>query len=157
MNVVVSDPKTRKAYSKKVDSAAVFSGKKVGQEMDLGIIGLEGYSGKITGGSDKEGFPMKWDLEGGSRRLVFISKDVKKGSREKVSRRGNLISAETAQLNIKIVKEGKKKLEELLGGVKKEPADGNASVKEQMVKESLENVGKISADEAKNIKGKVKG
>ena len=70
MNIVVSDPKTRKAYSKKIDSAAVFNGKKVGDEVALGIIGLEGYTAKITGGSDTEGFPMKSDLASSARKTV---------------------------------------------------------------------------------------
>ena len=150
MNIVVSDPSTRKAYSKKVDNPAIFIGKKVGESVELGLIGLDGYTAKITGGSDKQGFPMKADLVGGNRKEIFIVTDAKKGHREKIRRRGNLVTDEIAQLNLKVVKEGAKKLEEIMP--KKEGSGEKLSVKEQMVKESLENVGKISAEEAKLIK-----
>jgi len=150
MNIVVSDPKTRKAYSKKIDNPAVFIGKKVGETVELGLIGLDGYSAKITGGSDKDGFPMKPDMAGTNRREIYVVMDAKKGLREKVRKRGNQVAQDIAQLNLKVTKEGAKPLAEILGtGEKKEE---KVSVKEQMVKESLENVGKISAEEAKLIK-----
>ncbi|MBI4210726.1 MAG: 30S ribosomal protein S6e [Candidatus Diapherotrites archaeon] len=152
MNIVVSDPKTRKAYSKKIDNPAVFIGKRMGEEAELGIIGLEGYTAMITGGSDKQGFPMKADLAGGNRREVYVVTDAKKGHREKISRRGHTVTDEIAQLNLKVVKEGHKKLDELLGSQNAEKKEQKVSIKEQMVKESLDNVGKISAEEAKLIK-----
>ncbi len=152
MNIVISDPNTRKAYPKKIDNPAFFIGKKIGDEVELGVIGLDGYKARITGGSDKQGFPMKRDLEGTSRIKVFVTVDSKKGIKKKVSRRGNQISEEIAQINLKVVKYGGKSLEELLGGEKTESKEEKVSIKEQMVKESLENVGKISAAEAKDIK-----
>ncbi len=151
MNIVVSDPKTRKAYSKKIDNPAIFLNRKIGDKVELGLAGLDGYEAEITGGSDKEGFPMKHDLTGGNRRDVYVVTNVKQGSREKITRRGNLVTQEISQLNLKVTKEGAKKLDELLGGEKKDRKE-QISVKEQMVKESLENVGKISAEEAKLIK-----
>ena len=59
MNIVISDPKTKKAYSKKIEDPKPFLNKKIGETINLTIIGLDGFEGKITGGSDKEGFPMK--------------------------------------------------------------------------------------------------
>lgn len=156
MNIVVSDPKTKKAYLKKIDNPAMFIGKKVGEEIELGLIGLEGYKAKITGGSDKQGFPIKPDLEGGARKKVYIITNKKKGIRKKVTKRGNMISEEIAQVNIKIIKEGSKKLEELLGGEKTEEKEGKKSFAEKAVEKSLANVGKIDASAAKNIKGKIK-
>ncbi|HLC78993.1 MAG TPA: S6e family ribosomal protein [archaeon] len=150
MNIVVSDPKTRKAYSKKIDSPQIFIGKKIGEQVELGLIGLDGYSAQITGGSDKQGFPMRSNLAGMNRKEVYITIDVKKGRREKTARRGNTVSDEIAQLNLKITKEGSKKLEEILGSNKEKKEE--TSIKDQMVKESLENVGKISAEDAKDIK-----
>ncbi len=152
MNIVVSDPKTRKAYSKKIDNPAIFVGKRIGEEVELGLIGLEGYAAKITGGSDKEGFPMRHDLASVNRREIYVTVDAKKGSRQKINRRGNAVSDEIAQLNLKVVKEGGKKLEEILGTPGSEKKGEKLSLKEQMVKESLDNVGKISTEEAKLIK-----
>ncbi|HLC92577.1 MAG TPA: S6e family ribosomal protein [archaeon] len=149
MNIVVSDPKTRKAYSKKIDNPAIFVGKKIGESVELGLMGLDGYTAKITGGSDKEGFPMKPDMAGSNRKEIYVVVDAKKGIRQKIRRRGNLVTGEISQLNLKITKDGAKPLADVLGGEKKEE---KTSVKDQMVKESLENVGKISAEEAKLIK-----
>lgn len=120
MKLVVSDPSTRKAYVKTVENAQMFFGKKVGDEVELGIAGLEGYSAIITGGSDKQGIPVKSDLEGGARKVVLVTVDTKKGRKEKVSRRGNMVSDEYAELNLKVTKTGSKPLEELLGGANKE-------------------------------------
>lgn len=153
MNIVVSDPKTKKAYIKKIENQAMFNGKKIGEEVELGLIGLEGYSALITGGSDKQGFPMKPDLEGSNRKKIYLIKNKKKGLRKKVSKRGNQVSEEITQLNLKITKEGSKKLADLLGG---EKTEDKKSFAEKAVKESLENVGKIDASAAKDIKGKIK-
>ncbi|MEK6958356.1 MAG: S6e family ribosomal protein [archaeon] len=149
MNIVVSDPKTRKAYSKKIDNPMVFAGKKIGEKVELGIVGLEGYAAEITGGSDKQGFPMRKDLEGTMRKRIYIVKDRKKGVRHKIAKRGNVVSGETAQLNLKVIKEGKKPLQEILGGEKKEE---KMSAKEELVKTSLENVGKETSISPKDIK-----
>ncbi|VVC00552.1 30S ribosomal protein S6e [uncultured archaeon] len=152
MNIVVSDPKSRKAYSKKIDSAAAFSGRKIGEEVELGIIGLDGYKARITGGSDNEGFPMKHDLSGTSRKTVWTTFDSKRGERGKVARHGNTVSEEISQLNLVVTKDGSKSLEELLGTGKK--TEEKVSIKEQAIKESLENVGNVGGDSSMLKKGK---
>ncbi|MCR4369355.1 MAG: 30S ribosomal protein S6 [archaeon] len=139
MKLTVSDPKTKKAFSKALDNPGIFLGKKVGEEVELGSIGMEGYKAKITGGSDKQGFPMKSDLQGGIRKMVFMIDNKKHGSKKKVARRGNLISDEISQVNLKITKEGKDSLVQLLGSDKQKEEE--LSFKEKAVKLSLENVG----------------
>ncbi|MEM4256876.1 MAG: S6e family ribosomal protein [Candidatus Diapherotrites archaeon] len=129
MKLVVSDPKTRKAYTKTIDNASMFIGKKIGNEVELGIIGLEGYSAIITGGSDKQGFPMQKGLEGGARKKVLKIVEPKNGLKKKVSRRGSLVSEEIQQLNLKVVKYGQKPLEEILGGENKEKPKEKTSAK----------------------------
>ena len=69
MNIVISDPKTRKAYSKKIETTP-FIGKKLGQEVDLSEIGLNGYKGILTGGSDKTGTPMRISFPGTARKKL---------------------------------------------------------------------------------------
>ncbi|MBI2597761.1 MAG: 30S ribosomal protein S6, partial [Candidatus Diapherotrites archaeon] len=59
MKIVISDQKAKKAYSKTVEDPSVFFEKKIGEIVNLNRIGLENYEAKITGGSDKDGFPMK--------------------------------------------------------------------------------------------------
>jgi small subunit ribosomal protein S6e len=163
MNVTISDPKTRKAYSKKVEELPpAWAGQKLGSVVRLDSIGLDGFEGKITGGSDKEGFPMHPTLSGTGRKKIFSYKGTgfrsnQPGERRRKAVRGNTLSRDLAQLNIVVTKNGSKKLEELLG---KEPkaVEEKKSAKEEMVEKSLAGVGDESiAEEAKKIKGKTKG
>ena len=117
MNVVISDPKTAKAYSYKSEQP-VFLGKKLGDEVDLSVIGLAGYTGKITGGSDKNGFPMNPSLPGTTRKKIFFGKGVglhtdRKGLRVRKTVRGKLIAEDIHQVNVSVVKEGGKPLAEI--------------------------------------------
>ena len=153
MILVISDPKTGIAYPSKVEAAEIFMGKKIGEEVDLSTAGLPGYSAKITGGSDKDGFPMKADLRGAARKKIIITSDTKKGTKMKITRRGNLVAADIAQLNLKATKYGEKPLDQIIIRAVKEK---KKSVKEQAVQESLDNVNKITAEDAKNIKPKKK-
>ena len=122
---VISDPKTRKTFQKEVDqTASGLLGKKLGEKFPGGPLGLEGYSLEITGGSDKEGFPMRGDVEGSGRKKILLSHPPgfhpeRKGQKKRKSVRGNTVSAETVQINSKVVEYGKKGLQDLIG-VKKE-------------------------------------
>ena len=95
------------------------NGKRIGDEFEGSAVGLEGYKLQITGGSDKEGFPMKKSLQGSSRRKVLVKggigvRELEKGARKRKSLRGNTVSEEIVQLNCKVVKKGSKSIEELL-------------------------------------------
>ena len=80
-------------------------------------MGLDGYELQITGGSDKEGFPMRNDIKGISRKKIVVTKGIgfhaRKGLRRRKLIRGNTISTETAQINFKVVKAGHKHLAEI--------------------------------------------
>jgi small subunit ribosomal protein S6e len=125
--IVVSDPKERKAYQKEVDQkASGLIGRKIGEIAPGDLLGLNGYKLEITGGSDKQGFPMRRDIEGTVRKKVLLSTPPgfhpeRKGQRKRKSVRGNTISTEIVQVNMKIVEYGKKPVAELFG-VKKEEA-----------------------------------
>ncbi len=124
--IVVSEPKSRKAYQKEVDQGASgLVGKKIGDTVKADSLGLAGYEVKITGGSDRNGFPMRGDVEGPGRKKIVLSGGVgfhpkMKGQRRRKSVRGNTISADTAQINAVVVKAGAKPIDQLLG--KKEEA-----------------------------------
>lgn len=122
MKVVISDPKTGKAYSIELDEvkAKVLQGNKIGNELDAGFLGLTDYKIKITGGSDKDGFPMRRDLKGSVRPRLLLTKGPGYNPREKGLRRGkrvrgNAVTPEIVQVNAKIVHKGKKDIEALLG------------------------------------------
>ncbi|MBC7109904.1 MAG: 30S ribosomal protein S6e [Archaeoglobi archaeon] len=120
--VVISDPKTGRAYQVELSEpqANVFIGKKIGDTVEGDAIGLPGYVLEITGGSDKDGFPMRRDLPGAVRRRILLSgppgyHPKKKGARKRKTVVGNTISPSIVQINTKIVQRGRKKIETLLG------------------------------------------
>ncbi len=119
MNIVISDPKEGKAYSKKTEEA-LFVGRKIGETVTLDAIGLKGYKAVITGGSDKDGFPMKPSLEGQARKKLLMKKGIgirskRKGERQRKRVRGNTVGQDIHQLNLKITGYGKEKLSKILG------------------------------------------
>jgi small subunit ribosomal protein S6e len=74
---------------------------------------------KITGGSDKDGFPMHPDVEGIGRKRILLTGPPGfhprlKGERRRKTVRGNTISEDIVQINCKIVKRGEKPIEELV-------------------------------------------
>ena len=124
MHIVVSDPKTRKAYAKKLE-ATPFIGKKIGNEVDLSEIGLNGYKGTITGGSDKTGTPMRTNFPGTGRKKLLVYPGVgfrkgEAGERRKRPLRGNTIAQDIHQVNIKVTHAGAQSLDELLPQAPKE-------------------------------------
>jgi len=133
--IVVSEPKTRKSYQLEVDQEKVpmLIGKKMGEDFDGNTIGLAGYTLEIRGGTDIDGFPMHPNLKGqGKKKLLLSSRPgfhpPQKGQRRRKMVRGNTVSSDIIQLNVKVVKAGTEPLEKLLpkkvkeGEVKKEEA-----------------------------------
>jgi len=96
-----------------------FLGLKIGDEFDASQIGLNGYTLKITGGSDKNGFPMKRDVEGPRRIKSLLSgglgfKPKRDGQRRRKTVRGNTVSDDIVQINTIVAQKGKKSIDELL-------------------------------------------
>src|SRR3989304_5267696 len=58
---VIADPKSGKTYKRDVAGqfANALVGRKLGEEIDGLFVGLPGYKLVITGGSDKDGVPMR--------------------------------------------------------------------------------------------------
>ena len=81
---------------------------------------LNGYEFIITGASDRSGFPALQEVEGSGVKRVLLTKGkgmriTRKGLRLRKSVRGNTISADIVQINLKVSKEGKKPLVEIFG------------------------------------------
>ena len=116
MKFVVST-KSGKAYSATSDQET-FIGKKIGDIVKLDGLGLTGFEAKITGGSDKDGFPMYPTLSGAGRKIFTANslgfKATRKGEK-RVSVRGNTIGTETTQINLVITKEGSADINAILG------------------------------------------
>ena len=127
MKLVVSDPKTGRTYQAEIakDKESALIGLKIGDAVDGGAVGAPGYKLMITGGSDKDGFPMRKDVKGSRRKHLLISSGTgmipkSEGERRKKAVRGSVISDQIMQVNSKIVEYGEKKLEEIFPAVKKE-------------------------------------
>ena len=112
-----------KSYQREVKNADSIVGMKIGDTLQGDTIGLEGYEFQITGGSDNCGFPMRKDLPGVRRMKIYTArgKGVKTNGEGMIRRKsvtGNTINERIAQINLKVLKEGKEKL----GGEAKEEA-----------------------------------
>ena len=108
-----------KAWKLEMDSD-VLVGKSLGEKVDGKELKseLEGYELQITGGSDIAGFPMYEKVEGLGIGRVLLSKgwgmhDNRKGVRRRKTVRGKVISDKISQINMKVLKHGHKKLDEI--------------------------------------------
>lgn len=123
--LVLSNPEDGTAKTIQLDPKvfALFIGKKIGDELDGSIIGLRGYKIRITGGTDRDGFPMRPDVSGSRKVRILLSGGVgfhprekppskrkkrrqrrrKKGLRRRKTVRGNVISEAIAQINAVLV------------------------------------------------------
>ncbi len=152
--LVVSDPKTRKSYQKEVSGEGIL-GKKIGDKFSGGVAGLEGYELQVTGGSDKDGFPMRKDVDGSARKRILLSggvgfKPLLGGQRKRKSIRGNTVSEDVAQVNSKVVKEGKLSLDKIFVVEKKDkPAEGEATEEAPAEKQPAEEPKKEAPAEEK--------
>ena len=130
-----------------------FLGKKIGDSAEGMFVGegessLNGYKLQITGGSDKTGRPMRSELEGGNVKSILITagtgykgkRYVKKNSkiyrykydglRRRRNLRGNTISTDTRQLNLKVLEYGKKSLGSILGDEEDVPIETTSNEEE---------------------------
>ncbi|MCK4317150.1 30S ribosomal protein S6e [Candidatus Bathyarchaeota archaeon] len=106
-------------------------GTRIGQVVEGAVAGMQGYKIKLTGGTDKDGIPMRPDVHGSAKARVILSggvgyKPKDKGDKKRKVVRGNTVSTETTFLNFTIVEapKGRKKAE-------KEPAEAEAPAEEK--------------------------
>ena len=108
--VSISDPETGKTSVVELDGAKAkpLIGRGVGDTLDGAPIGVSGKRLKITGGSDKDGIPLRLDVHGGGKKHLILTKGVgfrgRSGRRERKLVRGRMITDETYQVNLAIVK-----------------------------------------------------
>lgn len=118
--MVVSDPQSRKASTIQLNpqQLRLLVGKKIGDVVDGTPFGVKGLL-KITGGTDKDGFPMRPDVSGPRKVRLLLSggtgfhpkrkpaskkkkprnKRPVRGLRKRVTVRGNMISEAIVQVN----------------------------------------------------------
>ena len=108
--LIVSDPKakTSRAASLEGPKAQALIGKGIGEEVDGKLLGVGNVKLRITGGTDKDGVPMRFDIQGSARKRAVLAggvgyKPLSDGERRRKLLRGRVISEETLQINSVVV------------------------------------------------------
>src|SRR2546428_3475430 len=107
--LVISDPKKAKSEVLEVkdSNAQLFMGRKIGEVVDAASSGYKGKL-RITGGSDRAGFPMRGDVLGGGKRDILFTKGIgfKKaveGEKRRKLVRGKTVTEKIYHINAKMV------------------------------------------------------
>jgi small subunit ribosomal protein S6e len=117
--LIVSDPSTGKSQKVELEDARMtpLVGKKIGEVVDGAVANMAGYKLKITGGTDKDGIPMRPDIHGSAKSHVILSGGVgfhpkSEGERRRKVIRGNTIGTESKFINLSVVGQPKAKAAE---------------------------------------------
>ncbi|MFW9943980.1 MAG: 30S ribosomal protein S6e [Candidatus Sifarchaeia archaeon] len=119
--LVISDPEEGKAIQYELDDVKTNAlvGKRVGETVEGDVLGLPGYKFRITGGSDKSGFPIRPDVHGSGKKRILIRgapgfRPKRKGIAKRKTVRGSELSLDISQVNMRIEEKGSTSLEELI-------------------------------------------
>jgi len=145
-----------KTFKLETDTESLI-GKKIGEKIEGEEIKpeLAGYELEITGTSDKAGFPGFKEVEGSGLKRVLLTKGwglktrpkkegkgrkrrMPKGLRLRKTVRGNVISRDTVQVNMRVTKQGNKKLEEIFPKSEKKEETEEKKEEEKENKEEAE-------------------
>lgn len=96
----------------------IFFDKRIGQEVEADTLGddFKGYVFKITGGNDKDGFPMMQGVATSDRVRLLLKEGSscyrprRKGERRRKSVRGCIVSPHIRALSLVLVKKGEKEI-----------------------------------------------
>ncbi|KAF8366146.1 rps-6 [Pristionchus pacificus] len=128
MKLNVAYPATGQQKSFEVEEdkrLRVFFEKRMAQEVEADSIGEEwkGYVLRITGGNDKQGFPMKQGVLTNGRVRLLLGKGAscyrsrRTGERKRKSVRGCIVDAQMSALSLVVVKKGDNDIEGLTDSV----------------------------------------
>ena len=126
--IVINDPSNGKSHKFEVTGhhAQNLVGKKLGDVVDGINVNLPGYKLQIMGGTDFAGFPMKPGVAGSARRRLLLTESTGfhpkdyPGKRMRKSVRGEIISADIVQVNLKVTKAGSKPVGEHFAALAKQ-------------------------------------
>src|SRR5438552_16881163 len=110
--LIVADPvsKTSKAATIEGAKAQPLVGKSIGEEVDGKLLGIGNMRLKITGGTGKDGIPMRFDIQGGAKKLAILSGGVgfkpnDRGEKRRKLVRGRVVGEDTVQVNSVVIAE----------------------------------------------------
>ncbi|MBI3027400.1 30S ribosomal protein S6e [Candidatus Woesearchaeota archaeon] len=122
----ISDPSSGKTFQKDVkdNMAMPFIGLNIGETIKGDSFDIGGYEFLITGGSDYCGFPMRKGILGLRKKITIYGgvgfRGAAKGIKKRKTVCGHKIHEKISQINLKVQKQGAKKLAEIFG-VAEEP------------------------------------
>ncbi len=116
--LVISERERSIARTVADPQSAGFLGKRIGEAVGGELIGASGYTFRITGGTDKSGFPLRPDVPGARQVRLYVGEGFgfhapRRGMRKRRTFRGNTISEDTVQINLVVDQKGPKPLAEL--------------------------------------------
>lgn len=117
----IADPKEGKCYKTEVKdmNATHFMGLNIGETIEGSKIGIDGYEFQVTGGTDYCGFPMRKGILGIRKKMVIYPgvgfRGGLKGMKKRKTVCGHKINESITAINLKVTKEGTKKLSEMFG------------------------------------------
>ncbi len=158
--------KSGKTYKFELESEDIL-GKELGDKFEGKELlpALEGYELEITGMSDKAGFTAMKEVPGvGLKRVLLeygkgmhkrvrregkkkISNKTPKGLRLRKTVRGRVLSQEIIQINLKVIKEGKKPLSEVFEGQAKGKSKENRASKRKTASEEKKKASEPKTEE----------
>ena len=133
----ISDPSSGKTFQRevKVSLAVPFISLNIGESIKGDLFDMGGYELQITGGSDYCGFPMRKGILGLRKKITIYGGVGFRGEAKGIKRRktvcGHKIHERISQINLKVIKQGSKKLNEIFGVAEED-------IKQKKSKESKE-------------------
>jgi len=115
LNVAIPSTGAQKIFEEHDEhKLRVFYEKRMGAEVEVDILGdqWKGYVLRITGGNDKQGFPMKQGVLSNGRVRLLLAKGTscyrprRTGERKRKSVRGCIVDANLSALSLTVVKRG---------------------------------------------------
>ncbi|MDD1683749.1 MAG: 30S ribosomal protein S6e, partial [Methanoregula sp.] len=105
--------------------AGTIVGKRIGDEIEAGTLGLAGYRILITGASDRTGTTAKKSLPGAGRKKLLLAGGIgfhptMDGERRRKTIRASEITQDFVQINTLVTAYGEKTLDELFPKVEGE-------------------------------------
>ena len=108
--LIVSNPADGTSQRVEIDDQQLRAlyGTRIGQVVEGAVANMQGYKIKFTGGTDKDGIPMRPDVHGSAKARVVLSggvgyKPKDKGEKKRKVVRGNTVNTEIAFLNFTVV------------------------------------------------------
>lgn len=129
----IADPSEAKCYKTEIKDAqaAPLLGLNIGEKVDGSSLGIEGYEFEVTGGMDYAGFPMRHGILGERKRITMYRGTGFRGGLKGMKKRktvcGHKINERISAVNLKVTKQGSKKLSEMFGS--KEPSEAKEGKK----------------------------